>query len=45
MSAAGPHMTLTYDDKSIMDDAASLIIHHMKRQSGELKFQIDRERG
>lgn len=30
----GPHMTLTYEDKSMMDDCASLIIHHVKRQSG-----------
>nr|CAB3266076.1 paired amphipathic helix protein Sin3a [Phallusia mammillata] len=33
-STTGPHMTLVYEDKSIMDDAASLIIHHVKRQSG-----------
>lgn len=29
----GPHMSLTYEDKSMMDDCASLIIHHVKRQS------------
>ncbi|XP_077966628.1 paired amphipathic helix protein Sin3a-like [Styela clava] len=29
----GPLMTLTYEDKSMMDDCASLIIHHVKRQS------------
>uniref|UniRef100_F6TJW6 Histone deacetylase interacting domain-containing protein n=1 Tax=Ciona intestinalis TaxID=7719 RepID=F6TJW6_CIOIN len=32
--ASGPHITLKYEDKSIMDDAASLIIHHVKRQTG-----------
>uniref|UniRef100_H2YZP2 Paired amphipathic helix protein Sin3a n=1 Tax=Ciona savignyi TaxID=51511 RepID=H2YZP2_CIOSA len=32
--ANGPHITLKYEDKSVMDDAASLIIHHVKRQSG-----------
>uniref|UniRef100_A0AAX7VMK4 Paired amphipathic helix protein Sin3a n=1 Tax=Astatotilapia calliptera TaxID=8154 RepID=A0AAX7VMK4_ASTCA len=30
----GPHMTLTYDDSQILEDAASLIIHHVKRQVG-----------
>ncbi|XP_065063870.1 paired amphipathic helix protein Sin3a-like isoform X1 [Rhopilema esculentum] len=30
---SGPHLTYTYKDKSILDDAASLIIHHMKRQT------------
>ncbi|KAL3886413.1 hypothetical protein ACJMK2_026411 [Sinanodonta woodiana] len=30
----GPHMTYIYKDKSILEDAANLIIHHMKRQSG-----------
>lgn len=29
----GPHMTLTYEDKSMMEDCASLIIHHVKRQT------------
>lgn len=30
---SGPHMRVTYDDKSTIDDAASLIIHHVKRQA------------
>ncbi|XP_066509834.1 paired amphipathic helix protein Sin3a-like isoform X2 [Hoplias malabaricus] len=30
---SGPHMTLTYEDGQILEDAASLIIHHVKRQS------------
>eukprot|EP00117_Sycon_ciliatum_P016959 scpid21185/ scgid16167/ Paired amphipathic helix protein Sin3a; Histone deacetylase complex subunit Sin3a; Transcriptional corepressor Sin3a len=28
-----PHMTFRYQDKSILEDAASLIIHHLKRQT------------
>lgn len=27
-------MVLTYKDKSILDDAANLLIHHVKRQTG-----------
>ncbi|OCT87071.1 hypothetical protein XELAEV_18020764mg [Xenopus laevis] len=41
--SSGPHLTLTYDDKQILDDAASLIIHHVKRQTGiqkEDKYKI-----
>ncbi|XP_026860564.1 paired amphipathic helix protein Sin3a isoform X2 [Electrophorus electricus] len=30
---SGPHMTLPYEDSQILEDAASLIIHHVKRQS------------
>lgn len=30
----GPHMSHAYKDKSILDDAANLIIHHVKRQTG-----------
>lgn len=30
----GPHMTLPYLDRSILEDAANLIIHHVKRQTG-----------
>lgn len=30
----GPHMSLAYIDRSILDDAANLIIHHVKRQTG-----------
>uniref|UniRef100_A0A8C7L2W2 Paired amphipathic helix protein Sin3a n=1 Tax=Oncorhynchus kisutch TaxID=8019 RepID=A0A8C7L2W2_ONCKI len=39
----GPHMTLTYQDSQILEDAASLIIHHVKRQVGiqkEDKYKI-----
>uniref|UniRef100_A0A665WEX9 Paired amphipathic helix protein Sin3a-like n=1 Tax=Echeneis naucrates TaxID=173247 RepID=A0A665WEX9_ECHNA len=31
---SGPHMTLTYEDSQILEDAAALIIHHVKRQVG-----------
>ncbi|XP_075872568.1 paired amphipathic helix protein Sin3a-like isoform X3 [Nelusetta ayraudi] len=31
---SGPHLTLTYEDRQILEDAAALIIHHVKRQSG-----------
>ncbi|XP_035991900.1 paired amphipathic helix protein Sin3a [Fundulus heteroclitus] len=40
---SGPHMNLTYDDSQILEDAANLIIHHVKRQVGiqkEDKFKI-----
>ncbi|XP_072290722.1 SIN3 transcription regulator family member Aa [Eucyclogobius newberryi] len=40
---SGPHMTLSYDDHQILEDAASLIIHHVKRQTGinkEDKYKI-----
>ncbi|KAL0268238.1 UNVERIFIED_CONTAM: hypothetical protein PYX00_010266 [Menopon gallinae] len=30
----GPHLILPYKDKSILDDAANLLIHHVKRLSG-----------
>ncbi|CAN9506629.1 unnamed protein product [Ophioblennius macclurei] len=33
-AASGPHMTLTYEDSQILEDAAALIIHHVKRQVG-----------
>lgn len=29
----GPHMVLTYPDKTALDDAANLLIHHVKRQT------------
>lgn len=32
-----PHLTLYYKDKSMLEDATSLIIHHVKRQSGLAK--------
>nr|CAD7400897.1 unnamed protein product [Timema poppensis] len=31
--AAGPHLVLPYKDKSVLDDAANLLIHHVKRQT------------
>ena len=31
--AMGPHLVYNYQDKSILDDAAGLIVHHMKRQT------------
>lgn len=31
---SGPHLVLPYKDKSILDDAANLLIHHVKRQTG-----------
>jgi paired amphipathic helix protein Sin3a len=30
----GPHLVLTYKDKTILEDAANLLIHHVKRQTG-----------
>jgi len=30
---AGPHINFTYQDQTSLEDASSLIIHHMKRQS------------
>merc|ERR1711981_935732 len=30
---SGPHLTLQYRDKTILDDAANLLIHHVKRQT------------
>ncbi|EAA12860.5 AGAP007892-PA, partial [Anopheles gambiae str. PEST] len=32
--ASGPHMTIPYKDKTILEDAANLLIHHVKRQTG-----------
>uniref|UniRef100_A0A4W6ESG4 SIN3 transcription regulator family member Ab n=1 Tax=Lates calcarifer TaxID=8187 RepID=A0A4W6ESG4_LATCA len=40
---SGPHMTLAYEDSQILEDAAALIIHHVKRQVGiqkEDKYKI-----
>nr|XP_061780884.1 paired amphipathic helix protein Sin3a-like isoform X1 [Nerophis lumbriciformis]XP_061780885.1 paired amphipathic helix protein Sin3a-like isoform X1 [Nerophis lumbriciformis] len=39
----GPHQTLSYEDRQILEDAASLIIHHVKRQTSiqkEDKYKI-----
>lgn len=33
-SSVGPHLVLPYRDKSVLDDAANLLIHHVKRQTG-----------
>ncbi|KYM94387.1 Paired amphipathic helix protein Sin3a [Cyphomyrmex costatus] len=30
---SGPHLILSYKDKSVLDDAANLLIHHVKRQT------------
>jgi paired amphipathic helix protein Sin3a len=30
---SGPHLTLRYKDKAMIDEACSLIIHHIKRQT------------
>ncbi|XP_065661588.1 paired amphipathic helix protein Sin3a isoform X2 [Hydra vulgaris] len=30
---SGPHITFVYQDQSTLEDASSLIIHHMKRQT------------
>uniref|UniRef100_A0A3B5N212 SIN3 transcription regulator family member A n=1 Tax=Xiphophorus couchianus TaxID=32473 RepID=A0A3B5N212_9TELE len=38
-----PHLTLAYEDSQILEDAAALIIHHVKRQTGiqkEDKYKI-----
>lgn len=33
MNHSDPHMTFKYEDKSVLEDAAALIIHHVKRQT------------
>ncbi|KAK4884156.1 hypothetical protein RN001_000427 [Aquatica leii] len=30
----GPHLVIPYKDRTILDDAANLLIHHVKRQTG-----------
>uniref|UniRef100_A0A8B9K8Q0 Paired amphipathic helix protein Sin3a n=1 Tax=Astyanax mexicanus TaxID=7994 RepID=A0A8B9K8Q0_ASTMX len=40
---SGPHLTFTYEDRHILEDAAALIIHHVKRQTSiqkEDKYKI-----
>uniref|UniRef100_A0AAQ4R2C3 Paired amphipathic helix protein Sin3a n=1 Tax=Gasterosteus aculeatus aculeatus TaxID=481459 RepID=A0AAQ4R2C3_GASAC len=40
---AGPQLTLAHEDSQILEDAAALIIHHVKRQTGiqkEDKYKI-----
>lgn len=36
---SGPHIALKYKDKTILDDAANLLIHHVKRQTGIQKTE------
>ncbi|XP_064596113.1 paired amphipathic helix protein Sin3b-like isoform X2 [Liolophura sinensis] len=33
-AASGPHLNFVYKDRALLEDAAGLIIHHMKRQTG-----------
>ena len=33
INKSGPHIVLTYPDKTALDDAANLLIHHVKRQT------------
>jgi len=30
----GPHLTLLYRDRTVLDDACLLLLHHVRRQSG-----------
>ncbi|XP_058823423.1 paired amphipathic helix protein Sin3a isoform X2 [Topomyia yanbarensis] len=39
---SGPHLVLPYKDKTILDDAANLLIHHVKRQTGIQKQEKGR---
>ncbi|XP_053677519.1 uncharacterized protein LOC128727615 [Anopheles nili] len=41
-AASGPHMTIQYKDKTILEDAANLLIHHVKRQTGIQKQEKGR---
>lgn len=38
----GPHLILPYKDKTILDDAANLLIHHVKRQTSIQKQEKTR---
>jgi len=40
-TASEPHMVFTYDDKQILEDAAALIIYHVKRQPAIHKDEKD----
>ncbi|CAH1169902.1 unnamed protein product [Phaedon cochleariae] len=35
--ATGPHLVLPYKDRTVLDDATNLLIHHLKRQTGVQK--------
>ncbi|XP_055540003.1 paired amphipathic helix protein Sin3a isoform X2 [Wyeomyia smithii] len=39
---SGPHLIIPYKDKTILDDAANLLIHHVKRQTGIQKQEKGR---
>lgn len=39
---SGPHLVLPYKDKTVLDDAANLLIHHVKRQTGIHKEEKQR---
>lgn len=41
-SSHGPHLILPYKDKTILDDAANLLIHHVKRQTSIQKQEKTR---
>lgn len=30
----GPHLSFAYRDRSVLDDACNLLLHHVRRQSG-----------
>ena len=38
VEAFNPHLSFVYKDRSVIEDAASLILHHMKRQAGQLHY-------
>lgn len=38
----GPHLIIPYRDRTILDDAANLLIHHAKRQTGIQKGEKQR---
>ena len=35
-----PHISFAYQDRSTIEDAASLILHHMKRQAGIMNWIV-----
>lgn len=37
VNVRGPHLILPYKDKTVLDDAANLLIHHVKRLTGAQK--------